>query len=306
MEQQARDRVGFVGLGVMGLPMARNLARAGFTVSGWARRQEGVERGRAAGIEMRPTLAEVAAASDVVVTMVTSSTDVVEVAISTPGAGGLLDSMAVGSALVDMSTVAPEVSRQLAAVAAGHGVDFLDAPVSGGSFGAEQGTLTIMAGGDPAVLERCRPLFAAMGDPDRIFHTGPVGSGEVVKLVNNMLVGSISAATIEALLVGVRAGVSLKTLVDVVSVSSGGSAQLTGQLAKRALVGELDPGFATDLLLKDLRLAADLATENGQQTPLTDVARQMFEASQAAGHGRQDYTALVVQLAGGLSQELKL
>jgi 3-hydroxyisobutyrate dehydrogenase-like beta-hydroxyacid dehydrogenase len=306
MEQQALDRVGFVGLGVMGLPMARNLARTGFVVSGWARRQAGVERGRAAGIEMRRTLAEVAAASDVVVTMVTSSTDVVEVAIGKPGAGGLLDSMAVGSALVDMSTVAPEVSRQVAAVAARHGVGFLDAPVSGGSFGAEQGTLTIMAGGDPAVLERCRPLFAAMGDPDRIFHTGPVGSGEVVKLVNNMLVGSISAATIEALLVGVRAGVSLKTLVDVVSVSSGGSAQLTGQLAKRALVGELDPGFATDLLLKDLRLAAELATENGQQTPLMDVARQMFEASQAAGHGRQDYTALVVQLAGGLSQELKL
>src|SRR5438128_2344911 len=108
MEQHARDRVGFVGLGVMGLPMARNLARAGFTVSGWARRQEGVERGRAAGIDMRPNLAEVAAASDVVVTMVTSSTDVVEVAIGKPGASGLLDSMAVGAALVDMSTVAPE------------------------------------------------------------------------------------------------------------------------------------------------------------------------------------------------------
>jgi 3-hydroxyisobutyrate dehydrogenase-like beta-hydroxyacid dehydrogenase len=121
-----------------------------------------------------------------------------------------------------------------------------------------------------------------------------------------MLVGSISAATLEALLVGVRAGVSLKTLVDVVSVSSGGSAQLTGQLAKRALVGELDPGFATDLLLKDLRLAAELAAEHGQPTPLTDVARHMFETSQAAGHGRQDYTALAVELAGGLSPELKL
>jgi 3-hydroxyisobutyrate dehydrogenase-like beta-hydroxyacid dehydrogenase len=290
----------------MGLAMARNLVGAGFAVSGWARRQETVDRGRAGGVEMRPTLAEVGAASDVVVTMVTSSTDVIEVAIGKPGAGGLLDSMAQGSVLVDMSTIAPGVSRQVAAVAAGHGVGFLDAPVSGGSFGAEQGTLTIMAGGDAAVLERCRPVFAAIGDPDRLFHTGPVGSGEVAKLVNNMLVGSISAATLEALVVGVRAGVSLKTLVDVVSVSSGGSAQLTGQLAKRALVGELDPGFATELLLKDLRLAAELATEQGQQTPLTDVARQMFEASQAAGHGRQDYTALAVELARGLSQELKL
>ena len=287
----------------MALPMARNLTSAGFRVSGWARRPEAVELGRAGGIEMRPSLAEVAAASDVVITMVTTSEDVVDVAM---GEGGLLESMAAGSVLVDMSTVAPEVSRRVAAAAASHGVGFLDAPVSGGSFGAEQGTLTIMAGGDPAVLERCRPIFAALGDPDRLFHTGPVGSGEVVKLVNNMLVGSISAATLEALLVGVRAGVSLKTLVDVVSVSSGGSVQLTGQLAKRALVGELAPGFATDLLVKDLRLAADLASENGQDTPLTDEARRLFEASQAAGHGRQDYTALVVELAQGLSEELRI
>ena len=299
----AGDRVGFVGLGVMGLPMARNLTSAGFRVSGWARRPEAVELGRAGGIEMRPSLAEVASASDVVITMVTTSEDVVDVAT---GEGGLLESMAAGSVLVDMSTVAPEVSRRVAAAAASRGVAFLDAPVSGGSFGAEQGTLTIMAGGDPAVLERCRPIFAALGDPDRLFHTGPVGSGEVVKLVNNMLVGSISAATLEALLVGVRAGVSLKTLVDVVSVSSGGSVQLTGQLAKRALVGELAPGFATDLLVKDLRLAADLASENGQDTPLTDEARRLFEASQAAGHGRQDYTALVVELAQGLSEELRI
>ncbi len=299
----AGDRVGFVGLGVMGLPMARNLTSAGFRVSGWARRPEAVELGRAGGIEMRPSLAEVAAASDVVITMVTTSEDVVDVAT---GEGGLLESMAAGSVLVDMSTVAPEVSRRVAEVAASRGVGFLDAPVSGGSFGAEQGSLTIMAGGDPAVLERCRPIFAALGDPDRLFHTGPVGSGEVVKLVNNMLVGSISAATLEALLVGVRAGVSLKTLVDVVSVSSGGSVQLTGQLAKRALVGELAPGFATDLLVKDLRLAADLASENGQDTPLTDEARRLFEASQAAGHGRQDYTALVVELAQGLSEELRI
>jgi 3-hydroxyisobutyrate dehydrogenase-like beta-hydroxyacid dehydrogenase len=302
----APDRVGFVGLGVMGLPMARNLIGAGFKVSSWARRPDTVERGGAAGVEMLPSLAEVGAGSDVVITMVTTSADVEEVALGKGGEGGLLKSMAAGSVLVDMSTIAPAVSRQLAAAAAGRGVGFLDAPVSGGSFGAEQGTLTIMAGGDPVVLERCRPVFSAVGDPARLFHTGPVGSGEVVKLVNNMLVGSISAATLEALLLGVRAGVSLKTLVEAVSVSSGGSTQLTGQLAKRAFVGELDPGFATDLLVKDLRLAADLAAENGQETPLTDVARRLFEASQAAGHGRQDYTALAIDLAGGLSEELRL
>jgi 3-hydroxyisobutyrate dehydrogenase-like beta-hydroxyacid dehydrogenase len=297
------ERVGFVGLGVMGLPMARNLRAAGFPVSGWARRPETAARAIAAGLEMRASLAEVARGSDVVITMVTTSADVEGLCL---GPGGLLEAASPASALVDMSTIAPASSRRIAEAAAGFGVGFLDAPVSGGSFGADQATLTIMAGGEAELVERCRPLFEAMGDPHRIFHTGPVGSGEVVKLVNNMLVGSISAATLEALLVGVRAGVRLRTLVDVISVSSGGSNQLTGQLAKRALAGELDPGFSTDLLVKDLHLAADLARQNGQATPLTDLARELFEASQAAGHGALDYTALAVEMSGGSPQELRL
>jgi 3-hydroxyisobutyrate dehydrogenase-like beta-hydroxyacid dehydrogenase len=297
------ERVGFVGLGVMGLPMARNLRAADFVVSGWARRPQTAARAAAAGIQMRASLAELARASEVLITMVTTSADVVGLCL---GPEGLLESAPPGSVLIDMSTIAPATSRRLAEVAAGSGVGFLDAPVSGGSFGAEQGSLTIMAGGDGPLVERCRPLFEAMGDPQRVFHTGPVGSGEVVKLVNNMLVGSISAATLEALLVGVRAGVPLKTLVEVISVSSGGSTQLTGQLAQRALAGDLDPGFSTDLLVKDLGLAADLARESGQPTPLTDLARQLFESSQAAGHGAQDYTALAVELSKELSQELRL
>jgi len=297
------DRVGWVGLGVMGLPMGRNLARAGYSVSGWARRSNTAQRAAADGIVMRTSLAELAGDSDVMITMLTTSEDVIGVCL---GESGLLESAAEGSALVDMSTIAPSVSRRVAEAAAAHGIGFLDAPVSGGSFGAEEGTLTIMAGGDAAVVERCRPLFEVMGDPDRIFHTGPVGSGETVKLVNNMLVGSISAATLEALLVGVGAGVPLKTLVDVVSVSSGASAQLSGQLVKRAFVGELEPGFATDLLVKDLRLAADMARESGQKAPLTDVARHLFEASQQAGHGARDYTALAIEMSKEASQELRL
>jgi 3-hydroxyisobutyrate dehydrogenase-like beta-hydroxyacid dehydrogenase len=297
------DRIGCIGLGVMGLPMARNLAGAGYAVSGWARRSQTAERAAAEGIVMRASPAELARASDVMITMVPTSEDVLGVCL---GEGGLLESAAVGSALVDMSTIAPPASRRLAEAAAARGVGFLDAPVSGGSFGAEQGTLTIMAGGDAALVERCRPLFEVMGDPARIFHTGPAGSGVTVKLVNNMLVGSISAATLEALLVGVRAGVPLQTLVDVVGVSSGASAQLSGQLVKRAFAGDLDPGFATDLLVKDLRLAADLARETGQETSLTDVARRLFEASQRAGHGARDYSALAVEMSKEASIELRL
>jgi 3-hydroxyisobutyrate dehydrogenase-like beta-hydroxyacid dehydrogenase len=287
----------------MGLPMARNLRAAGFEVSGWSRRPETAARASAEGIEMRASLAELAAAAELLITMVTTSEDVVEVCLAP---GGLLGAAQPGSVLVDMSTIAPQTSRQVAAAAAERGIGFLDAPVSGGSFGAEQGTLTIMAGGDPALVERCRPAFEAMGDREHIFHTGPVGTGEVVKLVNNMLVGSISAATIEALVVGVAAGVSLQTLVDVVSVSSGASAQLSGQLAKRALVGELQPGFATDLLVKDLRLAADLATETGQKLQVGDVVRALFEQSEGSGHGREDYTALAIELSRHLPEGLRL
>ncbi len=297
------DRVGFVGLGVMGLPMARNLRAAGFQVSGWARRADTGARATAEGVEMRSSPAELAGSADLLITMVTTSEDVVEVCL---GPGGLLESARPGVVLVDMSTIAPDTSRRLAAAAADRGVGFLDAPVSGGSFGAEQATLTIMVGGEPDLLEWCRPAFEAMGDPNHIFHTGPVGSGEVVKLVNNMLVGAISSATLEALIVGVAAGVSLKTLVDVVSVSSGASAQLSGQLVKRALIGELEPGFATDLLVKDLRLAADLAAQTGQQIQVNDVVRTLFEAAQQAGHGREDYTALAIELSRRLPEGLRL
>jgi 3-hydroxyisobutyrate dehydrogenase-like beta-hydroxyacid dehydrogenase len=273
--------------------MARNLISAGFDLVGWARRPETAAAAVASGIALRATATEMAGDRDFVITMVTTSKDVIDLALKE---GGLLDSMPRGSVLIDMSTVAPSASRRLGDGAAERGIDFLDAPVSGGSFGAEAASLTIMVGGHAEVLDRCRPIFAAVGDPQRLFHVGPVGSGEVAKLVNNMLVGAISAATMEALLVGVRAGVPLQALIDVISVSSGASMQLSGQLVPRALSGELRPGFATDLLVKDLMLARDIAQELGQETSIADVALRLFEASQAAGHGGEDYSALAREL----------
>ncbi|MGB2939176.1 MAG: NAD(P)-dependent oxidoreductase [Candidatus Dormiibacterota bacterium] len=298
-----RTRVGFVGLGVMGLPMARNLKQAGFDVTGWARREETAARAGAEGIETQPTLIDLARDREFLVTMVTTSRDVADVAL---GEGGLVAAAPDGSVLIDMSTIAPATSRQVAAACAARGIAFLDAPVSGGSFGAEAGTLTIMAGGDASVLERARPLFEAMGDPGRIFHAGPVGSGEIIKLVNNMLVGSISAATLEALMVGVRAGADLNTLVEVLEVSSGGSTQLSGQLKLRALAGEFDPGFMTRLLVKDMNLAADLARESDQATPLTDLARALFQSAVEAGHADQDYSALLQEMEQASGTRLRL
>jgi 3-hydroxyisobutyrate dehydrogenase-like beta-hydroxyacid dehydrogenase len=287
----------------MGLPMARHLVAAGFRVSGWARRSETASRASKAGIEMRPAPSALAADADFVVTMVTTSSDVQAVLA---GPDGLLTSLRAGSVVIDMSTIAPATSRALAALCAARGAAFVDAPVSGGAFGAEAGTLTIMAGGEAGVVDRCRPLFEAMGRPDRVFHTGPVGSGEVVKLVNNMLVGAISAATLEALLVGVRAGVPLRTLVEVVSVSSGASTQLEGQLARMGLAGNFEPGFATRLLVKDLGLAAGMAAEVGAEAPFADLARALFERSLAAGHGDQDYTALLLELERGIEPRPRL
>jgi len=283
--------------------MARNLLRAGFAVAGWARRPGTSETAAAAGVEMRPTLASLAGDAEVVITMVTTSADVEALAL---GDAGLLAAMSPGSVLVDMSTIAPGASRHLAEAAAGRGVAFLDAPVSGGSHGAEAATLSIMAGGEVETFERCRPVFAAMGDPGRLFHTGPVGTGEVVKLVNNMLTGAVSAATMEALLVGVRAGVPLQTLVDVVSVSSGGSAQLSGQMSLRGLAGNFAPGFSTDLLVKDLDLAANLAGEVGAQTRFNELTLELYRASQDCGHGGDDYTALLQELEQGIEPPPRL
>ncbi|HEV3231083.1 MAG TPA: NAD(P)-dependent oxidoreductase, partial [Candidatus Dormibacteraeota bacterium] len=260
-------------------------------------------RAEAAGIAMAGGPAELAGWADAVVTIVTSSDDVRAVMA---GADGVLAGAPPGLLVVDMSTIAPAASREVAAACAARGIDFLDAPVSGGSFGAEAGTLTIMVGGEAAVLERARPLLAAMGDPERIFHAGPAGAGEVVKLANNLLVGAISAATLEALVLGVRAGVPLEVLVAVISVSSGSSIQLTGQLARRALVGEFAPGFMTGLLEKDLRLALDLAGEVGQEAPFAALAERLFAAAQAAGHGRQDYSALLLEMERAAGVTLRL
>jgi 3-hydroxyisobutyrate dehydrogenase-like beta-hydroxyacid dehydrogenase len=283
--------------------MARNLLSAGFSVSGWARGEETAARAAAAGVAMKSSLLELAAGVDAVVTMVTTSSDVEQVVLAEEG---LLAGARPGTVIVDMSTIAPAASRRLAGVAAARGVGFLDAPVSGGSFGAEAGSLSIMVGGARDAFERCRPLFEAMGNPERIFHTGPSGSGEVVKLVNNMLVGAISGATLEALLVGVREGVPLQVLVDVVSVSSGGSTQLDGALRPRALRGDFTPGFFTDLLVKDLGLALDLAREGGAETPFAALAHELFKRSQAAGHGREDYSALLLELEGDINPPPRL
>lgn len=286
-------RVGFIGLGIMGKPMARNILHAGHTLTIFARHPETVSDLVGEGAALVASPAEVGRAAEVVITMLPNAPEVEEVVL---GPDGVLAGAAAGSVVVDMSTIAPAASRRLAQACAEQGVAFLDAPVSGGSVGAERGTLSIMAGGDADAFARVRPIFTAMGREEAIFHVGPSGTGEVVKLANNLLCGVIAAASAEALALGVKNGVDADTLADIIGMSSGASWQLSNVFPLRVWDGSFTPGFMTDLLLKDLGLALDLADEGGVPLRLTEQARAMYEETRAAGHGRDDYSSVTLQI----------
>lgn len=285
-------QLGFIGLGVMGRPMALHLLKAGHEVTIYARHpgKPGVEEVLQAGARLAPSPRAVAIASEMVITMVPNSPQVEEVVA---GPGGILEGARNGLIVIDMSTIAPDTSRKLAALAASKNVHFLDAPVSGGSMGAVNGTLTIMAGGEQDIFEKARPVLEAMGKKENIFYVGPHGAGEVVKIVNNMLCGIIAAANAEAFVLGVKAGADVDTMARIIGQSSGASWQLANQFPARAFNGSFKPGFMTDLLHKDLGLARDLASENNVAIPLTTLSQQLYENTRMAGYGSDDYTSLL-------------
>ncbi|HLX57065.1 MAG TPA: NAD(P)-dependent oxidoreductase [Ktedonobacteraceae bacterium] len=285
-------QIGFIGIGVMGRPMTLNLLKAEHHVTIYARHPEKqeVQEVLNAGAKLAPSPRAVAMASDMVITMLPNSPQVEEVV---NGPQGILEGARKGLIIIDMSTIAPAVSRKLAQTASSHGVHFLDAPVSGGSQGAVNGTLTIMVGGERETFEQARPLLEAMGKKENIIHVGPNGSGEVVKIVNNILCGAIAAAIAESFVLGVKAGADVDMMAKIIGVSSGASWQLANQFPLRAFNGSFQPGFMTDLLYKDLGLALDLASENTTPAAMTALTRQMYEMTRAAGYGRLDYTSLL-------------
>ncbi|HEY0755612.1 MAG TPA: NAD(P)-dependent oxidoreductase [Ktedonobacteraceae bacterium] len=293
-------QVGFIGVGVMGRPMTLNLLKAGHHVTIFARHPEKavVQEVIEAGAKLAPSPRAVAMVSDLVITMLPNSPEVEEVVT---GAQGILAGARKDLIIVDMSTIAPATSRKLGELAAAKGAHFLDAPVSGGSQGAVNGTLTIMVGGAKNIFEQALPAFEAMGKAENIFYVGPQGAGEVVKLVNNSLVGAIAASIAESFVLGVKAGVDVETMAKIIGVSAGANWQLSTQFPLRAFNGSFQPGFMTDLLHKDLGLALDLAAENHTTVPITALSRQLYEMARAAGYGREDYTSLLKvleQMAG--------
>ncbi|HEV2235862.1 MAG TPA: NAD(P)-dependent oxidoreductase [Ktedonobacterales bacterium] len=295
-------RVGFIGLGIMGKPMAHNLLRAGHTVTVYARHPEKIADLIAAGATLAESSAVVGRASAVVITMLPNAPEVEEVVL---GARGVLEGAAPGTVVVDMSTIAPSASRRLAAACAARSVAFLDAPVSGGSVGAEHGTLSIMAGGDADAFAKARPVLEAMGRAEAIFHVGPSGTGEVVKLANNILCGVIAAGTAEALTMGVKHGVDAATLAKIIGMSSGASWQLANVFPLRVWDGSFTPGFMTDLLLKDLGLALDLGAEGDVPLRLTALTRALYDEARAAGHGRDDYSSVITLLEAAAGVEVR-
>src|SRR5579864_9158227 len=212
-------QLGFIGVGVMGRPMALHLLKAGHSVTIFARHPEKpeVQEVLQAGAKQAPSPRAVAMASDIVITMVPNSPQVEEVVT---GSQGILEGARKGLTIIDMSTIAPSVSRELAEKAAAKGAHFLDAPVSGGSQGAVNGTLTIMVGGEQEIFEQVRPVLEAMGKKENIVHVGPNGSGQVIKLVNNMLVGAIAAAIAESFVLGVKAGADVDTMAKIIGASA--------------------------------------------------------------------------------------
>lgn len=292
-----RERVGFLGLGIMGSRMAANVARAGYELTVWTHTPGKAARWAAqqpAGVEAVDKPAEVARRSDVVVSMVVDGEQVAGVLL---GEDGVIAAAHADLLCVDMSTIAPPQTRRIGAALGERGVALIDAPVTGSSPRAEDGTLTIMVGGEPADFDRSRPLLEAMGE--LIVHVGALGQGQALKLINNALGAANAAALAEALLLASASGIDLDALVEVVSAGSGASAQLTlKSAAMRA--HDYSPLFKASHMLKDVRLCLEQAQEMGVPFPAAGHARDLLTATEARGLGEQDYAAMI-EAAEGLA-----
>lgn len=284
-------RVGIVGVGIMGSRMCANLVKAGCDVHAFDRDAAALARSREVGAVPSADVRSLAARSEVVVL---SLPDAPALRAVCGGDAGLISGLPKGAVVCDTSTVDPASAREMAALAETAGASFLDCPVSGGPPGAQAATLTIMVGGDGAALERARPVLAAIGK--KIVHCGASGSGQAAKLVNQALVAAHTVAAMEALLVGRKAGLSLDTMYAILQTSSGRSWMLENHLSTHALAGNYEPGFALDLMFKDLRLFVETATQLQSPALIGATALQLYNAARAAGHGKLDQTVVAREL----------
>jgi 3-hydroxyisobutyrate dehydrogenase-like beta-hydroxyacid dehydrogenase len=268
--------------------MSSNILKKGFPLTVFDVVPAAVERLTAQGASAAATPREVAAASDVVVTSLPNSPDVEAVY---QGPNGVLAGARAGTITIEMSTIDPLVSRRLAAQAAEQGVRVLDAPVAKTSAAAITGTLTIMVGGDQAAMQEAMPVLQAMGTD--IFYCGPSGSGHAMKLVNNLISTSLMTLNSEALVLGGKLGLSVETMLEVMSSTAATNGQLVGTMRNRVLGGDDEPGFMVRLAYKDLGLILQLGYQLGISLPLTAVSREQFNEANAIGLGSNDLSTVL-------------
>jgi 2-hydroxy-3-oxopropionate reductase len=280
-------RIGFIGLGVMGRPMALHLLRAGYPVRVYARRPEAAAPLVEAGASRAATPAELASQSAVVITMVTATTDVEQVLL---GEHGVLSGAKPGTIVIDMSTIAPQATRRIAERLAERQVRMLDAPVTGGPAGAEAGTLTIMVGGDAAALEEARPILERLGR--QIVHMGGHGAGQIAKACNQLALLVNAEGVAEALALGARYGLDPRRLREAL-MGGIASSRVLDVFGARMAERQFTPGMATRLYDKDLTIVLDLAREAGQALPAANVVRRHLDRMMAEGKAHRDLAALI-------------
>ncbi|MGI6611136.1 MAG: NAD(P)-dependent oxidoreductase [Limnochordia bacterium] len=283
-------RVGFIGLGIMGRPMAGHLLKAGYPLTVWNRSSAAVDALVQEGAQAASGPADVARGSDIVFTMVGDSSDVEQVIL---GPGGVLAGARPGLVIIDMTTISPEVTRGIAARCGELGVHMLDAPVSGGEKGALEATLSIMVGGEPELFERCRPLLEVLGKT--ITYVGSHGMGQTVKLCNQVVCGLNILAAAEGLCLAAKAGVDPRIVLSVITQGAAGSWMLEN-LGPKMAAGDYAPGFTVKWQIKDLRLALEAAAQLDLPLPGTALVQQLFRAVAADGGSDEGTQALVKAL----------
>jgi 2-hydroxy-3-oxopropionate reductase len=287
------DTIGFIGLGVMGRPMARNLLKRGFRLIVHSRSQGPVDQLVAAGASSASSPADVARQTRCIVTMLPDGPDVERVLA---GANGVFTATQSETAVVDMSTIAPATARRLATLAGEAGATMLDAPVSGGEIGAIDGTLSIMVGGDSRTLDRVRPVLEAMGNPERIIHVGSSGAGQICKACNQLVIGGTLAAVGEAFALARKSGVD-PAKVRAALLGGFAASRVLEVHGERLLQQNFKPGFPARLYRKDLKIVMDALSDARAPAPVTAVVQQLLTALIADGKEAQDYSALGTVLA---------
>jgi 2-hydroxy-3-oxopropionate reductase len=298
-----KKKIGFIGLGAMGKPMAQNLLKASYQLTIFDINPRPVAELVAWGAEKRETPAQVAKDAEVVITMLPADEEVKAVIL---GEEGVLSGAKAGLVIIDMSSIAPHTSMQVASELNKKGIKFLDAPVSGGTIGAENGTLTIMVGGDKTIFEEHKDILQAMGK--NIYYIGEVGMGETIKMVNQMLVANNIVAIAEAFVMGTKLGLDPEVIYHIIRISAGNSVLIDQRVPNFILKGDFtQPGFALDLLRKDAGLAVESAKINKVPLFLTSQSYQLLTMASAEGLGRKDMSAIIelFERAAGVSVRKK-